>query len=41
MGEGTGGYPGLGYERIADQVNCYFLTMQDRLQLWTPLRFHD
>jgi hypothetical protein len=41
MGEGTRGDSGLGYERITDQVNCYFLTMQDRLQLWTPLRFHD
>jgi hypothetical protein len=35
MGKGTGGYPGLTYERIANQVNCYFLIMQYRLQLWT------
>ncbi len=34
MGEGTGGYPGLGYERIANQVNGYSITLQYQDQLW-------
>lgn len=34
MGEGTGGYPGFTYERIANELNRYAIALQYKDQLW-------
>ena len=34
MGKRRGSYPGLGYERIANQINGYSITLQYQNQLW-------